>query len=157
VEILKDSYEQALSMLRENRAVMDKLAEYLIEKETITGKEFMEIFRREKGIPEPEEEKQIPGAEPVITAEVQTNAGTSGQPVSGSAGASGQASADSQASAQENGAGNGNPGEQNTAAENSSPDAGQQPSADGKVSGQQETPQEDNRPVGRFSNGKLDL
>ena len=57
VEILKESYEKALAMLRENREVMDKLAEFLIEKETITGKEFMEIFRREKGIPEPEEKK----------------------------------------------------------------------------------------------------
>ncbi|MBO5347307.1 MAG: hypothetical protein J6A45_04140, partial [Lachnospiraceae bacterium] len=35
--------------------VMDKLAEFLIEKETITGKEFMQIFRQLKGIPEPEE------------------------------------------------------------------------------------------------------
>ena len=47
VEILKESYEKALAMLRENREVMDKLAEFLIEKETITGKEFMEIYRRE--------------------------------------------------------------------------------------------------------------
>ena len=37
---------------------MDKLAAHLIEKETITGKEFMEIFRREKGLPDPEEEKK---------------------------------------------------------------------------------------------------
>ena len=36
---------------------MDKLADYLIEKETITGKEFMEIFRKEKGLPDPEEKK----------------------------------------------------------------------------------------------------
>ena len=34
-------------MLKENEALMDKLAEYLIQKETITGKEFMEIFNRE--------------------------------------------------------------------------------------------------------------
>ena len=52
--ILKESYEKALSMLRENRELMDKLAAFLIERETITGKEFMEIFRKEKGIPEPE-------------------------------------------------------------------------------------------------------
>lgn len=58
VQILKESYEQALSMLRENRDVMDKLAEFLIEKETITGKEFMEIYRREKGIPEPEKKEE---------------------------------------------------------------------------------------------------
>ncbi len=55
VSIIKESYDKALEMLRENRDVMDKLAAFLIEKETITGKEFMEIFRREKGIPEPEE------------------------------------------------------------------------------------------------------
>lgn len=57
VAIIKESYDKALSMLRENRDVMDKLAAFLIEKETITGKEFMEIFRREKGIPAPEEMK----------------------------------------------------------------------------------------------------
>lgn len=56
VEILKESYEKALQLLRENREIMDKLAEFLIEKETITGKEFMTIFRKEKGIPEPQEE-----------------------------------------------------------------------------------------------------
>ncbi len=56
MEIIKESYEKALSMLRENRELMDKLASYLIEKETITGKEFMKIFRAEKGLPEPEEE-----------------------------------------------------------------------------------------------------
>lgn len=57
VAIIKESYDKALSMLRENRELMDKLAAFLIEKETITGKEFMEIFRREKGLPEPEEKK----------------------------------------------------------------------------------------------------
>ena len=57
VAIIKESYEKALEMLRENRELMDKLAAFLIEKETITGKEFMEIFRKEKGIPEPEEKK----------------------------------------------------------------------------------------------------
>ena len=55
VEILKESYDKALGLLRENRQIMDKLAEFLIEKETITGKEFMAIFRKEKGLPEPEE------------------------------------------------------------------------------------------------------
>ena len=58
VAILKESYEQAKQMLSENRELMDKLAAFLIEKETITGKEFMEIFRREKGLPEPEEKKK---------------------------------------------------------------------------------------------------
>ena len=58
VAILKESYEQAKQMLSENRELMDKLAAFLIEKETITGKEFMEIFRREKGLPEPEDKKK---------------------------------------------------------------------------------------------------
>lgn len=55
MRILKESYEEAKRLLSENRDVMDQIAEFLIEKETITGKEFMEIFRRCKGIPEPEQ------------------------------------------------------------------------------------------------------
>ena len=55
MQMLKDSYEEAKRLLEENRPILDKITEYLIEKETITGKEFMKIFREEKGIPEPEE------------------------------------------------------------------------------------------------------
>ncbi len=55
MRILKESYEEAKRLLGENRDVMDEIAEFLIERETITGKEFMGIFRRCKGIPEPEE------------------------------------------------------------------------------------------------------
>ena len=58
MQILKDAYEEALQLLRENKEVMEKIAAYLIEKETITGKEFMKIFREAKGLPEPEEEKK---------------------------------------------------------------------------------------------------
>ena len=57
MKILKDSYKEAKRLLKENREVMDKLADFLIQKETITGKEFMKIFREIKGIPEPEETK----------------------------------------------------------------------------------------------------
>ena len=64
VAMIKESYDQALQMLRENRELMDKLAAFLIERETITGKEFMEIFRREKGLPDPEEENK--GADPAF-------------------------------------------------------------------------------------------
>lgn len=53
MDMLKVAYEKAKAILRDNRKVMDKLAEFLIEKETITGKEFMEILRKEKGLPEP--------------------------------------------------------------------------------------------------------
>ena len=55
MKLLKDSYKEAKRLLKENRELMDTLAEFLIEKETITGKEFMKIFREAKGIPEPEE------------------------------------------------------------------------------------------------------
>ena len=57
MKILKNCYKEAKKMLTENRAVMDKIAAHLIEQETITGKEFMKIYRKEKGLPEPEEKK----------------------------------------------------------------------------------------------------
>lgn len=60
MKILKSCYKEAKVLLKENRAVMDKIAAHLIEKETITGKEFMKIYRQEKGIPEPVEE-ETPG------------------------------------------------------------------------------------------------
>ncbi len=56
MNLLKQCYEEAKEMLAGNRELMDKLAAHLIEKETISGKEFMKIYRAEKGIPEPEEE-----------------------------------------------------------------------------------------------------
>ncbi len=55
MKLLHESYKRAKKLLKENREIMDKLAAYLIEKETITGKEFMKIYRKEKGLPEPEE------------------------------------------------------------------------------------------------------
>lgn len=55
MQMLKDAYRKALALLKENRPLMDKLAAHLLEKETITGKEFMKIYREEKGLPEPEE------------------------------------------------------------------------------------------------------
>lgn len=58
METLKQCYEEAKELLSGNREVMDKLAAHLIEKETISGKEFMKIYRMEKGIPEPEEEEK---------------------------------------------------------------------------------------------------
>ena len=53
--MLKSSYEEAKRLLFENRDALDRIAAFLIEKETITGKEFMKIFREVKGIPEPVE------------------------------------------------------------------------------------------------------
>jgi cell division protease FtsH len=63
--ILKKSYAEALRMLREHRSTMDRLAEYLIQRETITGKEFMKIFREVEGIPETDE--SVPRIEGRIT------------------------------------------------------------------------------------------
>lgn len=63
MKILKESYEEAKRLLSENRDVMDQIAAFLIEKETITGKEFMKIFHKAKGIAEPEEPEQQEKAE----------------------------------------------------------------------------------------------
>ena len=73
MKILKDSYHEAISLLSDNKDAMDQIAAFLIEKDTITGKEFMQIFRKVKGIPEPEEKaedkaEEKPGAKPGDTA-----------------------------------------------------------------------------------------
>jgi len=70
MKILKKSYEEAKRLLSENRDAMDKIAEYLIQKETITGKEFMKILREVKGIPEPEEKKPEESSHAQVKAEV---------------------------------------------------------------------------------------
>ena len=46
------------SVIKENRDALDKIAEYLIEKETITGKEFIKMYREIKGLPDPDEKKE---------------------------------------------------------------------------------------------------
>ena len=58
LQMINQSYEEAKRLLNENREVLDKIAEYLYEHETITGKEFMKIFRELKGIPEPGQEAE---------------------------------------------------------------------------------------------------
>ena len=58
MEMLKKAYDEAKSLLTKNREALDKIAAFLIEKETITGKEFMKIFREVKGIPEPDESQE---------------------------------------------------------------------------------------------------
>ena len=50
MRILKNAYDQAIMLLESNRECLDKIADFLIEKETITGKEFMKIFREVKGL-----------------------------------------------------------------------------------------------------------
>ena len=54
VKLIKEQYEKAVKILTDNRRKLDELAQYLYEKETITGDEFMEILER----------KELPEAEP---------------------------------------------------------------------------------------------
>ena len=127
VAIIKESYDKALSMLRENREVMDKLAGFLIEKETITGKEFMEIFRREKGIPAPEETKdgEKSGEETAEKPEEKESAGAEDSATTNIADASEQP--------------------QETDAE-----------GDSRQSDSSGSDDNSNHPVGLFSNGRID-
>lgn len=57
LSIINSSYAEAMKLLDENREILDSISDYLYQKETITGKEFMKMFRDMKGLPEPDEEK----------------------------------------------------------------------------------------------------
>ena len=54
--MIQEAYDKAMNLLTENREILDEIAKYLYENETITGKEFMKIFRRLKGLPETDED-----------------------------------------------------------------------------------------------------
>ncbi len=96
MKMLREAYEDAKRLLGENRDALDQIADFLIEKETITGKEFMRIFREVKGIPEPEEESQeeksrmgakepgnkVPGAKESVSGELEAKELISKEPVS---------------------------------------------------------------------------
>ena len=58
IRILKESYDQAKKLLSEHREAMNRIAEYLIEKETITGKQFMDLFYEVEGIDPAEAKKE---------------------------------------------------------------------------------------------------
>ena len=58
LKVINSCYAEAVRLLTENREVLDKIADYLYEHETITGKEFMKIFRELKGLPEEDEKEQ---------------------------------------------------------------------------------------------------
>ena len=117
MRMLKEAYGEAKRLLAENRDAMDQIAEFLIEKETITGKEFMKIFRKVKGIPEPPEEeqheektrmgmRQEPPQAPqqaLQNPQVPQNP-SNGQPYPGTAGGNGPASGAEMPQGQENGA-----------------------------------------------------
>ena len=80
MKIIKEAYEEALKLLRSHRKALDEIAAFLIEKETITGKEFMEIFheveRREEEEVEEAEQTDVSENvdEKVEVAEQQTEA-----------------------------------------------------------------------------------
>ena len=78
MEMLKKAYDEAKRLLTEHREALDKIAAFLIEKETITGKEFMKIFHEVEGIdpdaPKKTEErigmKAVPGHEKAVEADL---------------------------------------------------------------------------------------
>ena len=67
--MLKDSYEQAKQLLSEHREALDKIAAYLIEKETITGKEFMRILREIEPVAESQAETPASAEDAVTVGE----------------------------------------------------------------------------------------
>lgn len=58
LSIINSSYAEAMKLLDENREILDSISDYLYGKETITGKEFMKMFRDMKGLPDPDEENK---------------------------------------------------------------------------------------------------
>lgn len=58
LSIINSSYAEAMKLLDENREILDSISDYLYEKETITGKEFMKMFRDMKGLPDPDKENK---------------------------------------------------------------------------------------------------
>lgn len=58
LSIINSSYAEAMKLLDENREILDSISDYLYEKETITGKEFMKMFRDMKGLPDSDEENK---------------------------------------------------------------------------------------------------
>ena len=92
LSIINKAYEDATNMLIENRAILDRIAEYLYEKETITGKEFMKMYREMKGLPDEEEAKAQEAAKNAPASEAQQTSEnevtSTAQPVSDDAEAS---------------------------------------------------------------------
>lgn len=87
---MKEYYDRAVNIIKENRDALEKIAEYLIEKETITGKEFIKMYREIKGLPEPENEKADKAeanktddnkADVAVTEEIKTENAVTENPV----------------------------------------------------------------------------
>ena len=67
--VIKDAYQEALRLLNEHREALDRIADFLIEKETITGKEFMEIFHQVEAEIKAEDVVEMPKQEETKTEE----------------------------------------------------------------------------------------
>ena len=97
-QIMEDCYNEAKAILSENMDAMDMIAEHLIREETITGKDFMRLYRQAKGIPEPEKDsteakieaerkaiaeiESTPAPEPAPAASAPEEATASAEPAS---------------------------------------------------------------------------
>ena len=83
MKMLKESYEKAKQLLSEHRETLDKIAAFLIERETITGKEFMQIFHEVEGTAETQPElPEKPAEEAPEKADAEPVAETGAQDVS---------------------------------------------------------------------------
>jgi len=82
-KLIASCYEEAKQIIRDNRGVMDQLARYLYDHETITGKEFMKIFREAKGIPEPVDTSLFSTSEKVAESVTFNDDGSYSSTVSG--------------------------------------------------------------------------
>ena len=83
LSVINSCYNEACRLLEENKEILDRISEYLFEKETITGKEFMKMYREMKGIPEPEDTSNAKEEDlfveedvPVLDAANEENAAT---------------------------------------------------------------------------------
>ncbi len=84
MKVLKESYDEAKRLLTEHRKALDKIAAFLIEKETITGKEFMQIFHEVEGISETDHKEPEARIRQRPTEEASTEAvSTEAQPETG--------------------------------------------------------------------------
>ena len=82
-KLIASCYEEAKQIIRDNRDVMDQLARYLYDHETITGKEFMKIFREAKGLPEPVDTSSFSTSEKVAESVTFNEDGSYSSTVSG--------------------------------------------------------------------------
>ena len=72
MKILKECYKQAESLLADNKETLDRIAEFLFERETITGKEFMKIYHQVMGIADEDELELELKVESETTGEIET-------------------------------------------------------------------------------------